>query len=262
MRSYVIRDGHLFLALMADGGIYEFAPLAVAAMANLSGSATYLERMALTADDVFEATLEDVSRVGAAAEILASARLEAPGPVPIRFTLEYDTARIEPKHRYVVRGRILRGGALLFVTDTATPVDLAGGAPVELVLRRARAAGTESTASLTNTYWKLSTLGESPVATAPGTREVHVVLHRDQQRVAGFSGCNRLMGSYRLEGDRLTFSQMAGTMMACAAPAMELERNVHGMLGKVAHWRINGERLDLLDDAGAVLAGFESRYMQ
>jgi heat shock protein HslJ len=28
IRSYVIKDGHLFLSLMADGGIYEFAPLA------------------------------------------------------------------------------------------------------------------------------------------------------------------------------------------------------------------------------------------
>ena len=27
IRSYVIRDGHLFLSLMADGGIYEFEPL-------------------------------------------------------------------------------------------------------------------------------------------------------------------------------------------------------------------------------------------
>ena len=27
VRSYVIRDGHLFLALMADGGIYEFEPI-------------------------------------------------------------------------------------------------------------------------------------------------------------------------------------------------------------------------------------------
>jgi heat shock protein HslJ len=27
IRSYVIRDGHLFLALMADGGIYEFEPI-------------------------------------------------------------------------------------------------------------------------------------------------------------------------------------------------------------------------------------------
>jgi para-nitrobenzyl esterase len=27
VRSYVIRNGHLFLSLMADGGIYEFEPL-------------------------------------------------------------------------------------------------------------------------------------------------------------------------------------------------------------------------------------------
>jgi para-nitrobenzyl esterase len=28
IRSYVIKDGHLFLTLMADGGIYEFEPIA------------------------------------------------------------------------------------------------------------------------------------------------------------------------------------------------------------------------------------------
>jgi len=27
LRSYVMRDGHLFLSLMADGGIYEFEPM-------------------------------------------------------------------------------------------------------------------------------------------------------------------------------------------------------------------------------------------
>ena len=27
VRSYVIKDGHLYLSLMADGGIYEFEPL-------------------------------------------------------------------------------------------------------------------------------------------------------------------------------------------------------------------------------------------
>jgi heat shock protein HslJ len=30
IRSYVMKEGHLFLALMADGGIYEFEPLAAA----------------------------------------------------------------------------------------------------------------------------------------------------------------------------------------------------------------------------------------
>jgi hypothetical protein len=28
IRSYVIRDGHLFLGLKVDGGIYEFEPIA------------------------------------------------------------------------------------------------------------------------------------------------------------------------------------------------------------------------------------------
>jgi para-nitrobenzyl esterase len=27
IRSYVLKDGHLFLSLMADGGIYEFEPV-------------------------------------------------------------------------------------------------------------------------------------------------------------------------------------------------------------------------------------------
>ena len=27
VRSYIIKDGHLFLSLMADGGIYEFEPM-------------------------------------------------------------------------------------------------------------------------------------------------------------------------------------------------------------------------------------------
>lgn len=31
IRTYVVRDGHLFLALMADGGTYEFEPLPGAA---------------------------------------------------------------------------------------------------------------------------------------------------------------------------------------------------------------------------------------
>jgi para-nitrobenzyl esterase len=26
VRSYILKDGHLFLSLMADGGIYEFEP--------------------------------------------------------------------------------------------------------------------------------------------------------------------------------------------------------------------------------------------
>ena len=63
IRSYVLKDGHLHLSLMADGGIYEFEPSSDAAPAGgatLEGTASYRERMALPPGAVFEAQLEDV----------------------------------------------------------------------------------------------------------------------------------------------------------------------------------------------------------
>jgi hypothetical protein len=46
IRSYLVKDGHLFLSLMADGGIYEFQPLAPATpplkpAVTVSGPATW-----------------------------------------------------------------------------------------------------------------------------------------------------------------------------------------------------------------------------
>ena len=39
-----------------------------------------------------------------------------------------------------------------------------------------------------------------------------------QYRVNGFSGCNRYMGSYKLDGGKLYIDAPAATRMACAAP--------------------------------------------
>jgi heat shock protein HslJ len=125
----------------------------------------------------------------------------------------------------------------------------------------AAAAPTRSTAQLLNTYWKLTELGGQVLATPPGAREIHFVLQSENQRVAGFSGCNRMMGSYALEGDAIRFDQMGGTMMACV-PDMELERKFLALFPQIARWRINGETLRLLDADGKTLATFESRYLQ
>jgi heat shock protein HslJ len=82
-----------------------------------------------------------------------------------------------------------------------------------------------------------------------------------EKRVAGSGGCNRMMGSYTLDGGKLTFSQMAGTRMACP-DGMDVEQAFHAALGKVATWRIDGETLELFDAGGASVAEFESRYMK
>jgi heat shock protein HslJ/membrane-bound inhibitor of C-type lysozyme len=40
VRSFVIKDGHLFLSLMADGGVYEFEPVTGASALGTSGAGT------------------------------------------------------------------------------------------------------------------------------------------------------------------------------------------------------------------------------
>ena len=122
-------------------------------------------------------------------------------------------------------------------------------------------SGPTSTAQLANTYWKLMAIGNSVVETPEGAREIHMVLNAGDQRVNGFSGCNRFMGGYRVEGANITFSNVAGTRMACVS-GMEIEQQFHEVLGKVAGWKISGETLQLTNAQGMTIATFESRYMK
>ena len=437
--------------------------------AQVKGTATYHERIAMPAGAVFEATLEDVSRADAAADVIGRARIEKPGNVPIRFEITYDTSRIVASHRYTVRARILVDGKPFFITDQSYPVLTQGtGKEVSLLLRRASGSGTASgsttlgalpatfvgdlpcadcpgvrhqlelfpdsafflrmeylgkgdsakyddigmwahnrdtlvlfggrdapvklairdsttvrklsptgapitsslnydlkrttsavpleprlhlrgmythmadaarfrecltrrtwpvaqerdnaaleaaygkarrvpgetllvslegqvamrprmegggrqqslvverfggvwpgescgsrtsTDPLENTYWKLTRLGTAPVNVAPGTRELHLILQPAQRRVTGFSGCNRLTGSYELTGDRLTFGTMAGTMMACPS-GMDTERAFLDALHKASTTKIIRQHLELFDTSGKFLARFEARHMK
>ena len=74
--------------------------------------------------------------------------------------------------------------------------------------------------------------------------------------MSGSGGCNRITGGYESNGDKLTFGQMASTMMACAS-GMETEQNFLKALGEVKRWKIAGHELELMDGAGKVVAVFE-----
>ena len=272
VRSYVVSNGHLFLSLMADGGIYEFEPLngqGSRAAGSVRGTATYRERIALPTNAVFEAILEDVSRAGARAEVIARIVNEQPGNPPIPFVIAYDPARINANRRYAVRARILVDGNLWFSTEQNYPVLTAGqGSEVQLLLRRVPSTGSTvpsgnvpSVASLENTYWKLTVLGNNLVAAAPQQREAHFILNPANRTVSGSGGCNRLTGSYELNGDRISFRNVASTMMACVeAASMSTERVFLGALGRVTRWRITGQRLDLFDASGTTLVRLEAVY--
>jgi uncharacterized lipoprotein YbaY len=105
------------------------------------GLAAYRERMALLPGAVFEATLEDVSRPDAKAEVLGTFRKLDPGQGPIRFEIPYDPAKVDQRHTYAMRARILKGDTLAFTTDKVYPVLTRGsGNEVELLLVRVMSA--------------------------------------------------------------------------------------------------------------------------
>jgi putative lipoprotein len=260
VRSYVIKRGHLYLSLMADGGIYEFEPMKPedTIKGTVRGTATYRERMALPPGAVLEATLEDVSRADAPGKVIGRTRLEHLHNPPIRFAIPYDPSRIDPRRSYVVRAQILVDEKPFFTTDQKYPVLTAGrGEEVELMLRRPAAQGGGGPSlSLENTYWKLTQLGNAPVS---GTQiEPHLVLDPTTRRVTGSGGCNQLSGGYQVNGDRLTLSQTVSTMKACMK-GMETEQAFLKALDQVRGWQITGQQLELLDESGKVLARFEGR---
>lgn len=112
-------------------------------------------------------------------------------------------------------------------------------------------------APLRNIYWKLVRLGGAPVEVGEQQREPHLIFALHEMRVSGSGGCNRITGSFELDGDKLHIRRLASTRMACRS-GMEQEDRFLRALGTVERYRISGSQLDLLDSAGAVVARFEA----
>lgn len=73
-------------------------------------------------------------------------------------------------------------------------------------------------------------------------------------RVAGFDGCNRLMGGFTLNPPNgFALKQLAGTLMACVQPDNP-DRAFRAMLEHVAAAEIQGETLILSNAQGHVIA--------
>jgi uncharacterized lipoprotein YbaY/heat shock protein HslJ len=104
-----------------------FGP-ACAVTSQITGTASYRERIALPPGAVFDAILEDVSVAEAPAIELGRATIADPGAPPLSFEIDYQTEDILPDRTYAVRGQVTVGPRLMFVTDTMTPV-LTHGAP-------------------------------------------------------------------------------------------------------------------------------------
>ncbi len=88
-------------------------------------------------------------------------------------------------------------------------------------------------------------------------KKPYLVLDSKSRRVSGNGGCNRLTGKYEAKANRVTFGEMASTMLTCPT-GMDTEQAFTQALEKVMTWKITGQELDLFDSSGKSLARFEA----
>jgi len=100
--------------------------------------------------------------------------------------------------------------------------------------------------------WRLLRLADGPVAIARGAGAPSLLLESASRRATGSGGCNRFTGPYERDGASLRFGALAATKMAC--DGMEVETAYFGTLERTRSWRRDGDRLELLDERGALLA--------
>ncbi|HZW77664.1 MAG TPA: META domain-containing protein [Flavobacteriaceae bacterium] len=70
-------------------------------------------------------------------------------------------------------------------------------------------------AKITGNFWELQSLNGEAISHPDDPRKIGFELRDDENRISGFAGCNNFFGSYNREGDKISFSQMGATRMAC-----------------------------------------------
>lgn len=122
----------------------------------------------------------------------------------------------------------------------------------------ATGGGAAASAALEGRVWRLAAYRSGDRLRPVEPQERPARLRLEGGRLSGNAGCNAFTGAYTLDGPGLTVDpRIATTMMACPEPLMAQERAVTAHLAAVAGYRLDGLRLDLLDDAGATLLTLE-----
>jgi heat shock protein HslJ len=78
-------------------------------------------------------------------------------------------------------------------------------------------------------------------------------------RIKGSTGCNRLMGGYKAQGEFIKLTEIASTKIFCPSGGIVQEALFIEALNDTRGWRIENKHLFLLDEKGDKVAVFEER---
>ena len=175
------------------------------------------------------------------------------------FPVAMEGAYLEVERAYLNSG--IEAGSELFIRVTGRllkrPAMEGNKSEINLIVDKLDAIDADQTcdptetAELLDTYWKLIEINSQQLAAPEGGPEAHLIFTPNESRVAGNAGCNGFFGSYEASGDRLGFSSLGSTMMACPE-GMQTEQAFLQALGETTRYAISGRILTLFADDRAL----------
>lgn len=107
-------------------------------------------------------------------------------------------------------------------------------------------------AEITAISWRPVTIGEASIPEDSGI----FILFEIDGSITGHGGCNRFSGSLEQSDSGIAVGQLATTRMACSDKIMNRESAFIEAVQKTTDFSSKGDRMNLLDSDGNVLAAF------
>ena len=240
----IIRVLAAVLAMVLTVGTATAAPL------TLSGEVTYRERIALPENGTLRISLVDLATPNQP-RVQAQGAIASPGQVPLSFNLKFDDEVIAEGRSYGLRAEIISNGQIWFRNTEPLAIDVAAPTGLEIVtnftgrITDAAAGPAVDPTPILDVSWTAEEI--DGVAAPPDITTLTIA--RDF-RAGGRGGCNSYFSQAKLAGEALSFSAAAATRMACGDLEMAQEAVFFEALAATRFWRLDGERLLLLDAGG------------
>lgn len=217
---------------------------------TLSGEVTYRERVALPPNGTLRLVLVDLA-APEQPRVQAEGAIASPGQVPLSFTFDFDDSVFADGHRFGLRAEILSGGQIWFRNAEPLAIDPAAPTGIEVITTFAgriedpSAPPAVDPKPILGVNWTAEEIGGIAVTPEQST----ISIGRDM-RAGGRGGCNSYFTQAEVTGDRLAFAAVAATRMACEETVMAQEAVFFDALAATRFWRLEGEKLVLLDAEG------------
>lgn len=116
--------------------------------------------------------------------------------------------------------------------------------------------------TLQNKTWVLTHIGVTDLKADPSLpNQPSIQFDEASKRVSGSDGCNRIMGSYSIQGEHMSLSQMARTRMLCSN-STTITQKYNEALNLVTGYQVYNKTLRLLDRHGNPVLQFSQSVQQ